>query len=120
MSLPTFLEWLHHAPFNSEAWKATEDSEVRYHMSWDLVHGSILTGKTPSEVENLLGKPMRIDVMGDKPLPMFSTPHFKRGVETWYYDLGGERYAFTIGPSGAVLAVDFQGGKVFDVRKVIH
>jgi pSer/pThr/pTyr-binding forkhead associated (FHA) protein len=42
------------------------------------------------------------------------------GDETWYYDLGVEKYESGLGPSGAVLAVDFRGGKVFDVRKVVH
>jgi len=126
--LPLFLvygslysEGLDHIPFDSAAWKATDDDEVRYHMSWDLVHGYVLKGKTPAEVEELLGRPMDKDTFGDKPtMPKFSTPHFKRGVETWYYNLGGEKYELSSGPDGAVLAVDFQNGKVFDVRKVVH
>jgi hypothetical protein len=126
--LPLFLlgqsvyrEWRDHIPFNSEAWKEAEHLEVRYHMSWDLVHGNVLKGKTTDEVEGLLGKPGTKDVFSDNPtMPKFSTPHFERGVETWYYSLGAEWYEFSIGPSGAILAVDFKNGKVFDVRKVVH
>jgi hypothetical protein len=125
--LPLFLvcqsvyrEWRDHIPFDSAAWKETDDEEVRYHMSWDLVHGNLLKNKTPSEIEELLGKPMRFDVFDKQGMPMFSTPHFERGVETWYYNLGAERYEFSIGPSGSVLGVDFKNGKVFDVRKISH
>jgi outer membrane protein assembly factor BamE (lipoprotein component of BamABCDE complex) len=90
-------------------------------MSWDLMHGGILKGKTPSEVEELLGEPMMKDTFrSDRALPMFDSPHAKRGVETWYYSLGNELYDSGLGPSGAVLAVDFRKDKVFDVRKVIH
>jgi hypothetical protein len=90
-------------------------------MSWDPVHGDILRGRTPPEVEGLLGKPMTTDAFGDPPaVPKFSTPHLTRGVETWYYDLGNEKYNGGLGPSGAVLAVDFRGGRVFDIRKVVH
>jgi hypothetical protein len=126
--LPLFLlcesvyrEWRDHTPFDCAVWKETEDSEVRYHMSWDLVHGNILKGKTTDEVVDLLGMPMTKDAFDDKPtMPMFSNPHFKRGVKTWYYNLGNEMYELSIGPEGAVLAVDFKAGKVFDVRKVTH
>jgi hypothetical protein len=118
---PTLREWKARVPFDSDAWKATRDTEARYHMSWDLVHGNALKGKTTSEVEELLGEPGTKDHFGDSPtMPKFSHPHFERGVETWYYGLGGEKYDSGIGPSGAVLAVDFKDGKVFDVRKVIH
>lgn len=116
-----YREWRDHIPFDSQVWKETEDTDVRYHMSWDLVHGKILEGKTTDEVEELLGKPGTKDAFGDAPtMPKFSTPQFERGDEIWYYNLGGEKYEFSIGPSGAVLAVDFKNGKVFDVRKVVH
>jgi hypothetical protein len=121
LSLPAILEWSDRVPFDADAWKATDDTEKRYHMSWDLIHGSILKGKTPSEVKDLLGEPMMKDIFkSDRALPMFDSPHVKRGVETWYYSLGGELYNPGLGPSGAVLAVDFRNGAVFDVRKVVH
>jgi hypothetical protein len=118
VGLPHLLVWWNHVPFDSAAWKATTHPGPRYDMSWELVHGNVLLGKTGPEVEALLGKPGEKDVFGDVPMmPKFSTPHFKRGVETWYYDLGAEKYESGL---GAVLAVDFWGGKVFDVRKVVH
>jgi hypothetical protein len=121
ITLPAVLEWSDRVPFDADDWKATDDSQKRYHMSWDLIHGSILEGKTPSEVEELLGEPMTKDIVGNNPvMPRFKNPHVKRGVETWYYSLGYEPYDPGLGPSGAVLAVDFRKGKVFDVRKVIH
>jgi hypothetical protein len=113
--------WWNHVRFDSAAWKATTDSGTRYDMSWDLVHGDLLKGKAGQEVEALLGDPFTKDVFGDTPtMPKYSTPHFKRGVETWYYDLGREKYESGLGPDEAVLAVDFRGGKVFDVRKVVE
>ena len=121
LTFPTVLEWSNRSTFDSDTWKTTNDNEIRYHMSWDLVHGGILKGETASKVEALLGKPGSIDTFDDTPtMPKFSTPHFKRGVKSWYYSLGGELYNPGLGPSGAILAVDFENGKVFDVRKVIH
>jgi hypothetical protein len=73
-------------------------------MSWDLIHRDVLTDKTPAEVTDLLGEP-----------DMKETPG-----TTWYYNLGHEKYEWQIGPSGAVLAVDFRDGKVVRVRKVVH
>jgi hypothetical protein len=121
LTFPKYQEWSTRVPFDPAAWKATQDSEARYHMSWGLVHGDVLNGKTAPEAEQLLGEPMTKDVFQSaSAMPMFSNPHVQRGVETWYYDLGGELYDPGLGPSGAVLAVDFRGGKVFDVRKVVH
>jgi hypothetical protein len=119
-SAPPILEWWNRVPFDSEAWKATDNPEARYHMAWDLVHRDILKGKTPDEVKVLIGSPMTKDVFDHPMMPKFETPHFKRGVETWYYTLGSDLYDKGFGPSGAVLCVDFENGKVFDVRKVSH
>jgi hypothetical protein len=113
-------EWAHSATFTSKAWKDGDDS-ARYDMSWNLLHKEILAGKTPQEVEDLLGKPETRDVFDDNlPMPKYQNPHVERGVETWYYHLGPEKYNGSFGLVAAVLAVDFRAGKVFDVRKVIH
>jgi hypothetical protein len=43
-------------------------------MSWDLIHGNLLQGKTAPEVEELIGKPMHTDTFGDTPtMPFFDT-----------------------------------------------
>jgi hypothetical protein len=107
-------------PFDSTAWKAAEDGSERYDMSWDLIHRRLLHGKTPPEVEELLGRPMTTDILRVDQLPKFAATPFESGVEVWYYNLGGEKYEWGVGPSGAVLAVDFRDGKVGRVRKVVH
>jgi hypothetical protein len=80
----------------------------------------VLAGKSPAEVQELLGEPMITDSLGTDPLPKSANPHFGSGADTWYYDLGGEKYDWSLGPSGVVLAVDFQNRKVIGVRKVAH
>jgi hypothetical protein len=120
LSLPTIQWWANRVPFNSQGWKAAESGRDRYDMSWDLVRRDLLSGKTPAEIEELLGRPMKTDILAVGQLPMFAASPFEPGVEVWYYDLGGEKYEWQIGPSGAVLAVDFRKGKVVRVRKVVH
>jgi hypothetical protein len=118
---PVMLHWWNSKPFDSSTWKSTKDSSVRYAMSWDLVYGGVLTGKTSAEVEELLGAPMTTDTGGTASLPKFQAPDFGPGVDTWYYDIWQTGYWWAdIGPYGAVLAIDFREGKVVGVRKVAH
>jgi hypothetical protein len=96
--------WLNRVPFDSDEWKEAEP-DARYAMAWDLRAG-LLRGKTQEEVVELLGQPMTRKAGGENP------------GETWYYDLGGEKYQFQFDhPSDAVLAVHFVEGRVVKVWK---
>ena len=106
-------------PFNSEAWKAA-DASTRYDLSWDLIHGDVLTGKSPAEVEDLLGEPTNNDVVQSGRLPLYDAGPAKPGSVVWYYNLGSEKYEFQLGPSGTVLIIGFENGAVAWVRKRVH
>lgn len=117
---PALLAWANSTRFGSEKWKATADSSARYDMSWDLLYREVLTGKTPEEVEGLLGKPDHSETSKASGLPDHDPAEAAPGTEVWYYNLGGEKYEFQLGPSGALLAVDFRSGVVVRVWKVVH
>jgi hypothetical protein len=110
--------WMNRVKFDSEAWKAAGDVS-RYDMAWDLLHGE-LDGKTPGEVTELMGEPMGVETLKANQLPMYSTGPAKAGTTVWYYCIGHEKYEFQIGPTSALLAVDFENGRVVRARKIVH
>jgi hypothetical protein len=113
------LHFSNHKPFNPEAWKAA-DASTRYDLSWDLIHGDVLTGKSQAEVLDLLGEPSIKQEFQLGELPLHGDGPAPPGSANWYYDLGSEKYEFQLGPSGAVLIVRFESGVVTQVRRHVH
>lgn len=106
--------WWSRVPFDSEVWKASEDWSARHDMSYDLIYGSILEGKSAAEVTELLSSPM---TPNKRVTYTNSTPIRAHVVETWLYFIGSVTYALGIGPSSAFLELEITDGKVTSVRK---
>jgi hypothetical protein len=116
LSYPRLMMWWNRVPFDAEAWKAGEDRSARYDMSYHLIYGGLVDGKTAAEVTELLGRPMTTDKRVGY---TNSTPIRVYVVETWYYDLGEEKYVLRLGPNGAILAVELTDGKVTRVWRAL-
>lgn len=90
------INYFPHRSFNKTAWLS--DKEKRYEFSTEIINSKMLIGKTKAEVKDILGDDGNTDESDE-----------------WGYDIGYLPEIGNIDPS--VLIIDFQNGKVTDVRQ---